>query len=509
MPADKYLDSIVTTTISTNDRDRSLVQSVAWNAGSDWASQIVSWASFLVVMRLLAPADFGVAAMAALLTPYLGQLTSFGIPRTVVTIRNLTDDQLGQLNTISFAFGLTLFTLVTIVAKYFAAFLRTPSLTPVLIVGCTGLVTQGLQGVSTGLLMKEMRFRFLSITGVITNLIAAALTLVMAFLGCRYWALVGGNLFAGVVRTFLILRAHPCRLKWPHFDVIWEPLKFGWHVTVSMLALTSYQRLDNLVVGRTLGQTALGFYGMAWELANVPIEKVTSLVTTVMPSYMAAVQEDPAALSRYLRGLTEAISLLTFPATVGLALVARDLVPLVFGTKWIGMVPPLEVLSFYAAVRSVVALLPKALTAIGEVRFVMWNDLAALVVLPVAFYIGSHRGTAGIAWGWVVAYPIVVLPLYRKTLRMIGMTNTVYFRSLWPALEGTSVMVLAVELVKRYAVAGRSPLTQLVLEVSVGAAAYLLTLLVRHAERLSALTNAVRHLLPNRSHGRQAMQDVR
>jgi len=508
MPLKEPVLATGTASISTSDRHRSLLRSVAWNAGSDWASQIFSWLAFLVVMRLLAPADFGIAAMAVLLTPYLGQLTSFGIPRTVVTLRELTGDQLGQLNSVSFAFGVTLFGLVTIFAKYFALFMKTPRLTPVVIVACTGLVCQGLQGVSTGLLQKQMRFKFLSIVGVITNLLAATVTLAMAFFGFRYWALVGGNLVAVILRTFLILRAQPCRLRWPHLNAIKEPLKFGWHVTVSMLALTSYQRLDNLVAGRTLGQIALGFYGMAWELANVPIEKVTSLVTTVIPSYMAAVQDEPAALRRYLRNLTEAISLLTFPATVGLALVASELVPLFFGAKWAGMIPPLEVLSFYAAVRSIVALLPKVLTAVGEVRYVMWNDLAALVVLPIAFYIGSHRGTAGIAWGWVIAYPVIVLPLYRKTLGTIAMRSSDYLRALRPALEATLVMIIAVELCKRYAMAGRSHLVQFVFEVLVGALAYILTLRTRHAQRLSALINAVRQLLPNRTYSYEAMEDA-
>jgi O-antigen/teichoic acid export membrane protein len=200
--------------------------------------------------------------------------------------------------------------------------------------------------------------------------------------------------------------------------------------------------------------------------------------------------------------------LLTFPATVGLALVASELVPLFFGAKWVGMIPPLQVLSFYAAVRSIVALLPKVLTAVGEVRYVMWNDLAALVVLPVAFYIGSYRGTAGIAWGWVIAYPVIVLPLYRKTLHTIAMRGSDYLRALQPALEATLVMIMAVELVKRYATAGRSPLVQFVLELLIGALAYTSTLRIRHAERLSAMINAVRQLLPKRTSACEVTQDA-
>ena len=138
-----------------------------------------------------------------------------------------------------------------------------------------------------------------------------------------------------------------------------------------------------------------GAYALAWNLANVPLEKVTSLVTTIIPSYFAAVQTEPAELRRYLRTLTEALAVATFPATIGLALIARELVPLAMGQKWEAVIAPLEVLSVYVAFRSVVALLPKVLTAVGNARFVMWNDLVALVILPTAFYIGSHWGIRG------------------------------------------------------------------------------------------------------------------
>jgi len=276
---------------------------------------------------------------------------------------------------------------------------------------------------------------------------------------------------------------------------------------VSMLALNSYQRLDNLVAGKMLGQVALGFYGMAWELANVPIEKVTSLVTTVIPTYMAAVQDRPSELRRYLWGLTEIIALLTFPATVGLTLVAHEMVPVFFGQKWDGMVAPLQILSFYAAVRSVVALLPKVLTAVGNVRYVMWNDLGALVVLGIAFVIGSYRGTAGIAWGWVVAYPFVVVPLYRKTFQTISMRVVEYVKALRPALEGTVVMALAVELVKPQIDHWRSLPLRLFMEVTLGAFVYLVTLRVRHAERLSALMTVARLLLPSKPLNAEALQN--
>jgi O-antigen/teichoic acid export membrane protein len=233
---------------------------------------------------------------------------------------------------------------------------------------------------------------------------------------------------------------------------------------------------------------------MAWNLANVPLEKLTSLVTTVLPTYLAAAQKEPAALRRYLRTLTEALALATFPATIGLALVANEVVPLVLGRKWQPAVLPLQVLAVYTTFRSIVALLPKVLTALGNPRFVMWNDLRALIILPTAFYIGSRWGIAGIAWGWVAAYPLVALPLYWKTFRTIEMNPGEYIRGLRPAVDGVLMMALAVGAVK-WGISPRLPMVaRLVLESVTGVIVYASAVFVMHRTRVLTFMRQIKNV---------------
>jgi PST family polysaccharide transporter len=406
---------------SSGKMDHSFIRSVAWNAAGDWISQIFSWASFLIVTRLLTPADFGIVAMAATIGPFVQYFSGCGIPRAIVTLRNLTDDQLAQLNSLALLLGLASFGAAALLSVPFALFYKTPQLAPVLTVTCIALVANGAQTVSNGLLTKGMRFRALSLYAAISAVVAAVLTLLFALLGLGYWALVLGNLLATIVRTVLVMKTRRQTYAFPRLNSVREPLRFGWRVVVSLIALTFYGSLDNFTAGRMLGKTALGLYAMAMTLAYVPLEKVTSLVTLVIPSYLSALQHDLVAVRRYVRLLTENLALLTFPACVGLGMVARELIPLALGRKWEGAVGPLQVLSIYAGLRSIVALLPKVLTALGNPRFVMWNDLAAIAVMGPAFYVGSRWGISGIAWGWVAGYPLVIVPLYRKTLATIDM----------------------------------------------------------------------------------------
>ncbi|HST09281.1 MAG TPA: oligosaccharide flippase family protein, partial [Terriglobales bacterium] len=345
--------------------DRSLAHSVVWNAIGDWGSQILSWAAFLVVVRLVPPSDFGIAAMAVLLLPYMNLVTAFGIPRTVVTLRDLTDEQLAQLNSVSLAISVVCFGMALLIARPFAAFFHSPRLALVFRIVSSSLLLVGIQGVPAAILAKQLRFRLLTLLSGASAVVSAVATLALAITGFGYWALILGNLAGGLCRSVLILRIQPCRLAYPRLDSIREPLRFGARIMVSMIASSSYSNLDNFVAGRTLGDTALGLYGTAWGFANLPVEKITTLVTTVLPSYLSAVQDQPAVLRRYLRTMTETIALATFPATVGLGLVAHDLVPLVFGARWSAMSGPLAVLSFYAGFRSIAALLPKFMVAVG------------------------------------------------------------------------------------------------------------------------------------------------
>src|SRR5262249_34570914 len=118
--------------------------------------------------------------------------------------------------------------------------------------------------------------------------------------------------------------------------------------------------------------------------------------------------------------------------------------------------------------------------------------LAALVILPVSFYVGSHWGIVGIAWGWVAAYPIIAVPLYRKTFQTIGMKTREYIRALRPALDATMVMTVAVLLLK-YAIPTREPLPlRLALELLAGVIAYAAVLWFGYRQRVAAFISTAK-----------------
>ncbi|MGH9416992.1 MAG: lipopolysaccharide biosynthesis protein, partial [Terriglobales bacterium] len=298
----------------------SMLGAVAWNAAGKWASQAVGWVSVVIIARLLTPYDFGIMGMAGLYTMLAALVGQAGIGQAIVTLQDLSRHRIAQLNTVSLLIGAGLVGVSFGVAGPLAAFFATPQLRDVvLVVGGSYLIT-AFQVVPRGLLQKELRFKALATADTLRLVTQAIVSVAMAWAGFRYWSLVYGYIVGTAVTTTMLCRWRGHGFAWPNFRELRRELHFGGNVMVTSLAWYCYDNSDFLVAGRVLGSGVLGAYTMAWTIASAPVEKIANLVTGVTPAYFSAVQHEPVELRRYLLRLTEIISFVTIPASLGLAL---------------------------------------------------------------------------------------------------------------------------------------------------------------------------------------------
>lgn len=478
------------------DLDRSLTRGVAWMGSVKWISQLFSWASTLVVARLLTPADYGLVGLATMYLGIVTLLSEFGIGTTVVTLRNLSRDELAQINTLSMLFGVAGFAVSSAVAPLLAWYFAAPQLTWVIIAMAGIFLVTGARVVPQALLQRDMRFRSLAINDGIQALVLAVGAVTFAVLGFRYWTLVISAILGATFSTLAILRLVRVPYQWPRWHALAPALRFSQHTIVARLAWYVYQNADYFIAGKLLSKDSLGAYRFGWDLAFTPVEKLTSLVSGVTPAILSAAQDDRAALRRYILRISETLALATFPATIGLSLVAHNLVPLVLGEKWLAMVAPLQLLGVAAAIRSVAPILPQVLVVTGHNRRMMMVNLLGAVVMPVAFWIGSGWGTVGLAVAWLTAYPVAVLaPMALSAFRQVDLRVADYLRALRAPLSGVAVMCLAVWGAGALQPDGMSRLLALVADIVAGVLGYGGTLMLFHRERMLAIISRVRGAL--------------
>ncbi len=472
--------------------DRSFIRGVAWTGGMKWLTQLVTWVSTIVVARLLTPEDYGLVGMATIYLGFVAMLNEFGLGAAIITQRNLDKSQISQLNSLSILLGMSFFALSWVASIPLAAFFGQPQLRWVVIAMSATFVMTAFQTVPSSLLQKDLEFKPLALIETLQVLVQAVCMVLLAWMGMRYWTLVWGGLIGTALSTSLICSRRPHSFSWPRLSAIKAALAFSWYIVVGRITWYFYSNADFMVAGRVLGKSALGAYTFGWNLANLPLQKITALVTRVTPTLFSAVQNDMAAMRQYLLTITEGLALGTFPMAFGMALIAKELVQLALGQKWSGVSAPLQLLAACAAFRSITTLLPHVLVNTGQARFWVLNSLLATVALPLSFYYSSRWGTVGIAAAWIVVHPLTTFPNYWRVFRTTGLSTRDYCRSFWPALHGSMTMALVVLLV-RAAVTQKMVLpVRLGVEVASGAAAYILTLYWFHRPRLKAFYQFLR-----------------
>lgn len=465
---------------------------VAWTAAAKWLTQLITWGMTIFVARLLAPSDYGLVGMAGIYINLFTLFSEFGIGTAVVTMRELTEEQVSQLNTLSLLLGFLGFVISAAAAIPLGKFFHAPNLPLVVIVLSAGFVISGVRTVPYSLLQKELRFKLLAMIESLQGVFQAAVTLVLAYFGFGYWALVLGILSFSVTPTCLMLiwRRHAFAI--PQFSSIKKAVHYSRHIMIGRLCWASYNDSDFIIAGKVLGEAPLGAYTLAWTLAHSPLEKLTTLVNRVTPAVFASIQTDSEALRRYLRDITGGMALIIAPATIGIALVAPEFVPLILGAKWSGVVAPLELLALHALIRSNVVLLSPLLNVIGEERMVMWNSVLAMAILPLSFYIGSHWGSVGIAAAWVLVYPLLQIPLFVRIFHRIKLSLSEYLRALWPAFSSCALMAISIVAFKSMSPATWPLYARLTAEIIVGIVTYGTVLFLFHQKYLERFLQLVR-----------------
>lgn len=472
---------------------RALVGGVAWIATFRWASQVLSWAATLLVVRLLAPSDYGIATLALAVVSVAAVLSEFGLGTAVVAVRDLSRSGVAEAHGAALGLGLAVGGLLALGSPLLAWFYREPALRAVLPALSLVFVAEGARVVPVSMLARALRYRETALLDFFKAASSAILVLALAVRGAGYWALVLGHLGGSVVTTLWVLARHGQPLARPTRSGLAPTVHLARNVVVARAAWILYRTSDIFVAGRLFGTSLLGYYTMAWNFASLPGEKLGNVLTGATAPFFAAIQEDRAALRHYFLRVTEALALVLYPALFGFLLVADLVVPLVLGAQWLPSVPILRVLVFYAAVQGVQTPISQVLNVTGHSRTAMRGGLLALAVLPPAFFLGGKLGgLMGVAVAWLVAYPVVMSIPLPAVLRVLSLSPREYLSATRVAVEGVIVMAVAVVALRALPWGPSSAWPELGAAVATGATAYLGTLWVRHRRILVELHAMVR-----------------
>lgn len=451
-------------------------RAVIWRSGSQIAGQIVAWASTFLVIRILTPEDYGLFALTQVMLMLFTLLNGYGLASAAIQRDEISRQELRQIFGLMLLLNIALALAQIVCAPLAAAYYRQPMVADLLRVQSLIYLTIPFSALAYAQLARSMEFQRQAQVNLVSALIGAGVALGGALAGWGVWALVWAPIAMFTSRA-LGLTIAARSWMWPSFDFrgAGSIARYGGLMAVGQLFAFIQSQADILIAGRWFDAHLVGIYTTALLLTQIFNNKVVPPLNEVAFAAYARMQNDRAALAAGFTRSTRAIMVAAMPFFFGLAAVAEPLVLTLLGDKWREIVPLLLPLALAMPFWTLFTLLRPATDALGRPGIASGNAIAGALLMPVIFVIGARWGIIGIAWAWLIAYPLLLVFAAVRSLPVIGIRSIELLRAVAPPIFAAAVMAAAVMLVDRLLPALPQPIRLMAL-VATGGPIYCLWL---------------------------------
>jgi len=425
-------------------------RAVIWRSGSQIAGQIIAWASTFLVIRILTPEDYGLFALTQVMLMLFTLLNGYGLASAAIQRDKVSPHELRQIFGLMLLLNGALALAQILCAPLAAAYYRQPMVADLLRVQSLIYLTIPFSALAYAQLARSMEFQRQAQVNLVSALIGAGVALGGALAGWGVWALVWAPIAMFGARA-LGLTIAARSWMWPSFDFrgAGSIARYGGLMAVGQFFGFLQSQADILVAGRWFDAHLVGIYTTALLLTQIFNNKVVPPLNEVAFAAYARMQNDRPALTAGFTRSTRAIMVAAMPFFFGLAAVAEPLVLTLLGEKWREIVPLLLPLALAMPFWTLFTLLRPATDALGRPGIASGNAAAGALLMPLVFLVGAQWGIVGIAWAWMVAYPLLLAFAAVRSLPIIGIRSIDLLRAVAPPVLAAAAMAAAVMLVDR------------------------------------------------------------
>jgi O-antigen/teichoic acid export membrane protein len=475
------------------------VQGVKWTTVSTATTVLLQILQLVVLGRLLDSSAFGLMGMVLVIVGFADLFMDMGISNAIIQRQDISKKELSSLYWLNVMAGVLIAAIIWCLSSVIADLFQEPKVSDLvkwvaLIYFITPLGQQ-----YRALLQKELRFNLISKAEMLSAVLGVGVSVVAAFDGKGVMSLIWGQLMIAIVKTVIFIgsgiKYHKPDLHF-RFSETKRFLSFGIYQTGESVLNYFNSKVDSVVIGRTLGSVALGYYTMPFNIIIMPSTKINPILTRVLFPLFSKMQGDKERLKQNFFKLLTLVSLVNFPIFFGLFVTAPLFIPVIFGDKWMNSIHLLQLLCGVGLLRSVGNPIGSLLMATGQVNISFhFNALKMFTQIPgiiIGAYVG---GLTGVAVAYLILQVFYTALSYRYMIyRAVGPSLSEYIQSFIPGAIASTIMGIVVWLIGRIL----TPLTdvyQLLAEIVIGAITYAVMMMFSQNEVAVELKEMVRKKL--------------
>lgn len=441
-------------------RMRSLRQRTVSGLGWSGATQILGlalqFATSVLLARLLGPVEFGLVGAIVVFTGFATALVDLGLGASLIQKQAGTERHLYSAFWLNVAAGAVLAVLVVASGPILASFFGDPRIAPLAMCMSATLVLGALNVVPNALLEKSLAFRSRFWIEAIAIGSSGSLAVALASAGAGAWSLVAQAVGLAAAKAIATWRLSRWRPRWV-FDraAILELLSFGRPLMAFNAIIYWSSNFDKVVVGRLIGTGDLGTYNLADRLMRIPLTGITGVTQAVMFPALSTLRDDTERVRRIYLRANRMIALVSFPAMLGLSVLADPVILFVFGSAWEPAAGILGVLCFAGLAQSVYNTASWIFLSQARPDILFRLGVYTTAIRIAGALVGMRWGVLGIATAYVLGgYACILYPTWRAAGGLIGVGVAALIRNVMPPLLCSVVMATAIWAGDRYLLGG-------------------------------------------------------
>lgn len=417
----------------------------SWLAIFKFIGQFFSWTITILVARILLPDEYGLYAMAFLITGYAEMFSQLGLGSAIIQKPDITQKEISSVFWFSVVVS-TLFALACFPISYLTAYIfNEPRIITLTQSVSILFILSGLQIVPLSLLKKEMAFKRIGQFELSCVIVQGVSMLIIAHLGGGVWALIGGRLiFSFVMVLLLYWRVRWVPMLYFSYSEAKSFIKFGLTVATGGSLFYVSENSDRFFAGRTLGVTSLGYYSFAMQLAKIPTDKIVVLINQVSYPAFAKLQGDQQQFNKFYLDIVKVTATIVMPIFFGGYMLGGDLVMILLGEKWAPIIYIFELLCLSQIITALNAYNNFVHDARGKPRYSLFFNFLSAVTMSVAFYFAVQYGLNAMLVPWFTIYLVISIFWILFTLNQLGIVGAEYLKKLFNPTVAALLMSLSI-----------------------------------------------------------------
>lgn len=377
----------------------------------------------IVLARILTPEDFGLIGMLTIFIVIGRSLTNSGFGQALIQKQNADRIDFSTVFYFNIFTSIIIYLIIFVGSPLIAKFYREPQLVLLTKILCLEFILNAFSLIHTTYLQKNLKFKAPSIIGIISVVISGATSIVLALKGIGVWALVTNTVLQSLITTVLLWKVS----KWrplPIFSI--KSLKslfaYGSKILVAGILNSVFKNIYFLVIGRFFQAESLGYYTRANQFTNLPLNTITLVITKVTYPVFSSIQDD---IPKLTIGYTKSIRMLSavaLPLMGIMYIIARPIIMIVLGDKWLPVVPYWQIMCLYSWIYVVYTINNLIITAKGYSGYYLRIQITNKILIVLSILVTYRYGITTMIYGHMAATIVtyIIGSLYLKKIMNIS-----------------------------------------------------------------------------------------